>query len=165
MTAPSGFSTQHVSTQRVSIQAVDPVAGKATALTRYSTQVTIDTDYHVGAVHVTPAIGEQWFVRRYAGSWVLDHKVTFNTTVKANVIANPTSGTYQIGSSGPDTGPTNLLGSQVNVMAPLGVLAVTTANRPSAASVGAGGHIFDVSIGKPIWSNGTAWIDSTGAPV
>jgi hypothetical protein len=167
MTGPrsTSISTQSVSTQRVTILSVDPVAGTALAQTRYLSSLTISLDYHVGAVHVIPAVNEQWFVSRYGSHWMLDRKVPFRSEVLSTVAADPTSGTYQLGSSGPDVGPTNLLGSQVNVMAPLGVLAVTTTNRPSAVTVGAGGHIFDKTLGKPIWSNGTAWVDASGATV
>lgn len=41
----------------------------------------------------------------------------------------------------------------------------TTATRPSAASVGTGSCIFDTTLSKPIWSNGTDWKDATGATV
>jgi hypothetical protein len=43
--------------------------------------------------------------------------------------------------------------------------AVATASRPSATTAGAGAHMFDTTLGKPIWSNGTAWVDATGAVV
>ena len=39
-----------------------------------------------------------------------------------------------------------------------------TSSRPSSA-VGVGSMWFDTTIGKPIWFNGTAWIDATGATV
>ena len=41
----------------------------------------------------------------------------------------------------------------------------TTAARPAAATAGAGAHMFDTTIGKPIWSDGAAWRDATGAAV
>ena len=158
-------STVSVTNQRVSIQTVDPVGGTAEGLTRYGTKCTINLDYHVGSVHVIPAPGEQWVVKRLSGFWILDYKLPYASTALNNVVANPVAGTTQLGSSGANPGPTNLLGSQVNVMAPLGVQAVSTASRPDAATVGAGGHIFDTTLGKPIWSNGTTWVDSTGATV
>jgi hypothetical protein len=37
-----------------------------------------------------------------------------------------------------------------------------TASRPAASNSGAGACIFDTTLGKPIWSNGTAWVDATG---
>jgi hypothetical protein len=134
-------------------------------ITRYETECTIDLAYHPGAVHVVPAVGEQWFVKRFGANWMLDRKLPYNSDAQVNVVNNPVPGTYQLGSSGESAGPMYLMGSQVNVQAPLGVLAVSTTARPSAATVGAGGHIFDVTLGKPIWSNGTAWVDSSGATV
>ncbi len=41
----------------------------------------------------------------------------------------------------------------------------TTANRPSAVTVGSGGTWFDTTLVKPIWSDGTVWRDSTGTAV
>ena len=44
-------------------------------------------------------------------------------------------------------------------------LAVATGSRPSASTVGAGGMIFDTTLAKPIWSDGTNWKDATGTTV
>ncbi len=41
----------------------------------------------------------------------------------------------------------------------------TTANRPSASTAGAGASMFDTNLGKPIWSDGSQWVDATGAAV
>jgi hypothetical protein len=41
----------------------------------------------------------------------------------------------------------------------------TTANRPSASAVGTGEPYWDTTLGKPIWSTGSAWVDATGASV
>lgn len=41
----------------------------------------------------------------------------------------------------------------------------TTAARPSASAVGAGATIYDTTLGKPIWSNGTVWKDAAGTTV
>lgn len=41
----------------------------------------------------------------------------------------------------------------------------TTASRPSASTAGAGTMVFDSTLGKPIWSTGTAWVDATGETV
>jgi hypothetical protein len=40
-----------------------------------------------------------------------------------------------------------------------------TGSRPNAASVGAGSEWFDTTLGIPIWSDGTDWVDATGAVV
>ncbi|WP_262689794.1 hypothetical protein [Kordiimonas aestuarii] len=39
----------------------------------------------------------------------------------------------------------------------------STVNRPSAVSVGAGAQMFDTTLGKPIWSDGSQWVDAAGA--
>lgn len=41
--------------------------------------------------------------------------------------------------------------------------ALATGSRPSASTVGAGAMIFDTTLGQPIWSDGTNWVDATGA--
>lgn len=38
----------------------------------------------------------------------------------------------------------------------------TTANRPSASTVGQGAMFFDTTLNKPIWSNGTSWVLADG---
>ena len=40
-----------------------------------------------------------------------------------------------------------------------------TGARPSPSAVGVGGIYYDTTLGKPIWSTGTAWYDATGATV
>ena len=40
-----------------------------------------------------------------------------------------------------------------------------TASRPVASAVGVGGVFFDTTLNKPIWSTGSAWVDSTGTAV
>jgi hypothetical protein len=39
----------------------------------------------------------------------------------------------------------------------------TTANRPTG--IKSGTMTFDTTLGKPIWYNGTLWVDSGGATV
>lgn len=46
-----------------------------------------------------------------------------------------------------------------------GVQAVATGSRPSAATVGAGAVVFDTTLNKPVWSDGTTWRDATGTAV
>jgi hypothetical protein len=43
--------------------------------------------------------------------------------------------------------------------------AYATGGRPSAATVGAGANIYDTTLGKPVWSDGTNWKDATGTTV
>lgn len=40
-----------------------------------------------------------------------------------------------------------------------------TGARPSASSVGAGAMIYDSTLSKPVWSNGTVWKDAAGTTV
>lgn len=54
-------------------------------------------------------------------------------------------------------------GTQANNSWRTGVF--TTATRPSASTVGAGSQIYDTTLGKPIWSDGTWWRDATGTNV
>lgn len=37
----------------------------------------------------------------------------------------------------------------------------TTAGRPSAVTVGAGHHLYDTTLSRPVWSDGTNWLDAT----
>ena len=43
-------------------------------------------------------------------------------------------------------------------------ISVTTANRPSVDLM-AGRSVFDSTLNKPIWWNGTVWVDATGTTV
>lgn len=36
---------------------------------------------------------------------------------------------------------------------------VATASLPSASTVGAGAQAYDTTLGRPVWSNGSAWVD------
>lgn len=38
----------------------------------------------------------------------------------------------------------------------------TTSGRPTAASVEAGAFLFDTNLNRPIWSDGTRWLDAVG---
>lgn len=43
--------------------------------------------------------------------------------------------------------------------------AFATGSRPAAATAGAGAMVFDTTLGKPVFSNGTNWVDATGTVV
>ena len=43
--------------------------------------------------------------------------------------------------------------------------AAVTASRPSAADAGIGAQMFDTTLGQPIWSDGSTWVDATGTTV
>lgn len=149
-------------TRQVAITSVDVVGHGATGTGDHG-DYYVDTSYYVGAAQVTPALGEQWVIQNINGQWRLDHRIPFNDPNQAAVV--PTSGQHVIGSGqGPvevNAGPN----STVNVNSPLSVVAYTTANRPAANSVPPGTHIWDSTLGKPIWSNGADWTDATGTAV
>ena len=42
---------------------------------------------------------------------------------------------------------------------------VATGSRPSASSAGAGTMVYDSTLSKPIWSDGTNWRDAAGTIV
>ena len=42
---------------------------------------------------------------------------------------------------------------------------VTTAQRPPAARAGRGATVYDLTLSKPIWSDGTVWRDAAGTAV
>ena len=51
------------------------------------------------------------------------------------------------------------------MLAPMQLMAYTTAARPTPAAAGVGGVIYDSTLGLPIYSNGSSWRDATGAAV
>lgn len=79
-------------------------------------------------------------------------------------------GTMQWGSGGSSSRDTvlsrvaaNVLGLSDNDAFRTGM--TTTAARPSASTRGKGAQLFDETLNKPIWSNGSAWVDASGATV
>lgn len=170
MSAPiTGFSSAPArmgQEQTAGIQSVDLVNLSAVGFTRQQTQIPIDLRYYVGSVHVIPAVGDQWLVRRYGTAWMLVSQLPYNATEIAAVKDVMVTGMVQIGNTNPSgAGPLHLNGSLIQANAPIAAQAVVASSRPDAATVGAGAHIFDTSLGKPIWSNGSNWVDSTGALV
>jgi hypothetical protein len=75
------------------------------------------------------------------------------------VIIDTVNATVKLGNG--TVAPTIYLG----VGEPVRVAALATGSRPSASSGGVGAMMFDTTLGKPIWSNGTVWKDATGATV
>jgi hypothetical protein len=73
---------------------------------------------------------------------------------------------YTMGSTG-DTWVSRVAAKVVGVPVDGGIRTgvFTTATRPSAATFGAGTHIYDTTLSKPIWSDGTAWRDAAGTVV
>lgn len=147
-------------TRQVAITSVDVVNHAAVGLTRTLNYINIDTSYYVGAVQVTPTVGDQWVITKIDGQWRLDHRIPFNDPNQTSTI--PTQGQHIVGSG---QGPVELQGTTINVNAPMATQAVPTTGRPSPTSVAAGTQIYDATLGKPIWSNGSAWHDASGASV
>ena len=142
------------------ITSVDAVNQLATMTTSGLGVITVDTSYYVGATQVTPTVGDQWQVERVNGNWRLKGQLPFNTP--NDIAITPTAGQHVVGSG---QGPIELQGTQINANAPLATQAVLTSGRPEATAVPAGTQIYDSTLGKPIWSNGTNWTDAIGESV
>lgn len=109
----SGYSRNQptdVNIQPVAIVSIDVANRMACGRTRQETLLWINTAHYVGAVQVTPAIGEQWYIISYRGEWRLHCKIPFRTE---DLLVTPTQGQTQVGS----TGPTEINGSVVNINA------------------------------------------------
>jgi hypothetical protein len=146
--------------RQVAITSVDTQNQGAYGQTNSGGQVFVDTSYYVGATSVTPSVGDQWTIQNINGQWRLHTRIPFNDPNQAAVV--PTQGQHIIGSG---QGPIELQGTQINANAPLATQAVVTSGRPAANSVPAGTLMYDSTLGKPIWSNGTNWHDASGAVV
>lgn len=161
MTMANGFTRKahdFVTTAPVAIVSVDLNSRLAVGLTAYSTEIRIDIGHHVGGLLVVPAVGEQWYVENVQGIYRLKNKIPFNT----DEVSKPAvEGQVQIGSKG----PLELNGGQINANGPLRVSTYSTTLRPSATGLDAGTMIFDTTLKKPIWSDGSTWRDASGDEV
>lgn len=157
--------------QIVQIISVDPTTNTAVGRTRHGQPLTISTQYHVGAVHYTPGVGEQWYIKQVGTvTWALDRKLPMNTNDLLNVADNPVPGQVQIGSSGIVSGPLNLMGSLVNAMAPLGLVSAPATSLPDPVAAGAGALIWNTTTSQVMFSDGTSWYavgtgSGSGGPV
>lgn len=153
-------SSKTVTVERVNIDSVDVANQSAVGRSRTRGNIHIDTSHYVGGIGITPTVGDQWYVSNIEGVNRLHSRIPFNDPNQSAI--TPTQGQHVIGSG---QGPIELQGTIINANAPLNTQSVATAARPSAASLPAGTQIYDVTIGKPIWTNGSVWHDSTGATV
>ena len=90
------------------------------------------------------------------------------------VLVTDTTGAYQ-SFAGPDGVNTVWLDTgdgqprtQITATAPepgSGAPSVATGGRPSASTVGAGTEVYDNTLKKPIWSDGSVWRDAAGTAV
>lgn len=153
----SGFtrrSTNDQNIQIVAILSIDLVSGQAIGLTRERTEITVEFNYPVGGIYVTPSVGEQWYVERQQLVWRLRNRIPFNDHT-ANIKTAP--GQTKIGSS---RGPLELVGSAVRLHNPLVSYTCTTSERPEAPEVGT--TVFDTTLGQPVWFDGTTWKETSG---
>lgn len=161
MTMANGFTRKahdFVTTQPVAIVSIDLNSRLAIGRTAYSTEIRIDISHSTGGLQVTPCIGDQWYVENIQGIYRLKSKIPFN----ADETSKPAvEGQVQIGSRG----PLELNGERINANGPLRISPYSTAMRPSATSYDAGTMIFDTSLKKPIWSDGSTWRDASGVEV
>lgn len=145
---------------RVAINSVDVANQAAAGITRTGTTLHIDTSHYVGAIQVTPTIGDQWYVATVEGSTRLHSRIPFNDPNQATT--TPTQGQHVVGSG---QGPVELQGTQINVNAPAmrlgstlyrdnaGILESSTDNGTTWGPVATGGVTIS-----------TAWADLTGVP-
>lgn len=150
-------SDSSVDIETVAITGVDVEGQKATGLTRTRTELTIDCQYPVGGLHITPAIGEQWYLERFGAVWRLKSKIPFNDPT---LLIERTQGQVKLGSG---TGPVELSGTQVNLYGFLQLFTCESSSRPTDASEGA--CVFDTTLHKPIFFDGTNWVDALGTTV
>lgn len=161
---PGGSYTRHSSISRT-VEPAQIIAvntntrpPSAIGMKRSREHVTIDITHMVGAVQVTPSVGEIWLIVRDKGIWKLDRQVPFNTPA---VLEESVPGQIRIGG----TGPVTLAGSEVQINSPLRISCHSTDSRPPASSAGQGAQIYDTTLSKPIWSDGTEWRDAAGSVV
>lgn len=102
-------TTTNNAPQPAAIIALDLQNRKAKGLTRSKIEIDIDTSFAVGETIVTPAIGEQWYVKQQEQTWRLVSRIPFND---ATLTIEPVEGQVSVGSA---TGPLELNGVTVNV--------------------------------------------------
>jgi hypothetical protein len=80
-----------------------------------------------------------------------------------------TAGATTVGSVNDNTadlgGATNYRFRYIRAATAIRTGVFATGSRPAPATAGAGAMVFDSTLGKPIWSDGTNWKDATGTTV
>jgi hypothetical protein len=100
-----------------------------------------------------------------ATSRLLSSAVTAETTARFVAFAD---GKHEWGPGGTGGRDVNLYRDRADVLRTddaLKVGAYATGSRPSATTLGAGAHIFDTTLNRPLWSTGSAWVDAAGNTV
>lgn len=80
-------------------------------------------------------------------------------TIGAAEVPQPTS------TVGPDVMQAVARSRAALMASPPRIYAAATGSRPTASSAGAGAMMFDTTLGRPIWSDGTNWKDASGTTV
>ena len=141
--------------QIVAITSVDTVGQSAEGIARTGNIIHIDTTHYVGAVQVTPSIGDQWYVQKINGIWRLLHRLPFNDP---NNQLTTTQGQHTIGSG---QGPIQLQGTVVNANAPLSLPSYSDSEGlfglPNATKFPLGTLIYNVTHNQVQVANGNQW--------
>lgn len=69
------------------------------------------------------------------------------------------------GSTTTDVFQINRTNHYMKHLRPVGLAAYTTATRPTMTGISAGACVFDTTLNKPIWWDGSGWRDASGATV
>ncbi len=137
-----------------------PGGGCARGVTWLLNAASVDGEIIDNPVRLVGA-GREVHVNDNAGAPLVKHLVRSADSVQAVPTAAIAAGSeWTLQTTGVKT---------VQRKAPSGAVWVgptsTTALRPAAADAGAGTGLFDTTLGRPIWSNGTVWKDATGTTV
>jgi len=122
-----------------------------------------------GSVPSTPAAG---FWRAYFktdGMYVIDDAgVEYGPIVAVPDASDTAAGIVELATNAEVATGTDALRAVTPAAAAsvyIAQTAVATGSRPSASTAGAGATVFDTTLGQPIWSDGTNWVDATGTTV
>ena len=110
MAADQGFSRRTGSErdlQPVVITGIDAPNRIAIGVTRIRTTVRINCAYATGDTITVPAVGEQWYVERFAQEWRLYGRIPFNDPTLS---IEPVPGQVSVGSA---SGPLELNGTEI----------------------------------------------------
>jgi hypothetical protein len=114
MTTNLGYARNDTTARIVEIISVDGPARKAVGRTREGSDIQIDCRHPVGAVMVTPGVGEVWWSERVGTVYTLRYRIPANSP---DLLLEGVEGQVLIGSSG----PTEIRGSATHVHSGLAV--------------------------------------------
>lgn len=122
------------------------------------------TRYELNEQNVRRQFHSRVQTNRPAGSVALQILQDGDVVSRYNLLADGRT-EYSSGAAASDTNWRRKAAGCIGSDFAIGASAVTTAGRPSAATVGAGAQVWDSTLGKPIWSNGAVWKDAAGVTV